>query len=289
MTVTTLLGALPAVAVGVVSGLLSGMFGIGGGIITTPAIRVMLGYPALVAVGTPLLVIVPTTLTGAWSYHRSALADIRAGLLIGAFGVPTAVLGALATRWVGGTVVLLLTAVLIFYVAGDMLWHAWRSRDDEPVLAREEGEEPVLVTDDPADASGASDAASAPPKATGPRTWVLLGLLTGAYSGFLGLGGGFVLVPLLQRWTGMPIKRAIGTSLVAIALLAIPGVATHWALGHIDPWLALALLVGSVPAALVGARITRASKERTVRIGFAVLLLGVGLWLAIAEIGALVR
>jgi uncharacterized membrane protein YfcA len=314
VTVAQLVAALPAVAVGAVSGLLSGMFGIGGGIITTPAIRVMLGYPALVAVGTPLLVIVPTTLTGAWSYNRSGLADVRAGVLIGAFGIPSAVLGALATRLVGGTVVLLLTALLILYVAGDMLWHAWRSRGDDAALAAEEGEEPVLAaTGASADAAPAlappaipavgpvaareSTPAPAPKAARVPArvkppglwTWVVLGLITGGYSGFLGLGGGFVLVPLLQRLAGMPIKRAIGTSLVAISILAVPGVATHWALGNIDPRLALALLVGSVPFALVGARITRVSHDRTVRIGFAALLLAVGAWLAIAEIAGLGR
>jgi hypothetical protein len=280
--------ALPAVAVGAVSGLLSGMFGIGGGIITTPAIRIMLGYSALVAVGTPLLVIVPTTITGAWSYRRAGLTDVRAGLLIGAFGIPSAILGALATRYVGGTIVLLLTALLILYTAGDVLWHAWRSRGTEASLAPEEGEEPVLAPGTEVVAPEAElPTVSGPEGAAGLPTWALLGVVTGAYSGFLGLGGGFVLVPLLQRWARMPIKCAIGTSLVAISLLAIPGVATHWALGHIDPWLAAALLVGSVPAALVGARVTRASRDRTVRIGFAILLLCVGVWLAVAELAGM--
>jgi uncharacterized protein len=283
-----LVAALPAVAVGLLSGVLSGMFGIGGGIISTPAIRLILGYPALVAVGTPLLVIVPTTITGAWSYDRAGLADVRAGLIMGAFGVPTAVLGALATRYVGGTIVLLLTAALILYTAVDVLWHAWRSPRSEPVLAPEEGEEPVLAggTGD-ATAEPVPDPASA--KAPSMATWALLGIVTGAYSGFLGLGGGFVLVPLLQRLAHMPVKRAIGTSLVAISILAIPGVLTHWTLGHIDAWLAVALLVGSVPGALIGARITRASRDRTVRVGFAVLLLVVGVWLAVAEVIGLGR
>ena len=283
-----LVAALPAVAVGLVSGVLSGMFGIGGGIVSTPAIRVILGYPALVAVGTPLLVIVPTTITGAWSYDRAGLADVRTGLVMGAFGVPTAVLGALATKYVGGTIVLLLTALLILYTAVDVLWHAWRSPRSEPVLAREEGEEPVLARGDGgAGPEPVHDRAAT--QAPSLATCALLGVVTGAYSGFLGLGGGFVLVPLLQRSAKMPVKRAIGTSLVAISVLAIPGVVTHWTLGHIDVWLAVALLVGSVPGALIGARITRASRDRTVRVGFAVLLLVVGVWLAAAEIVGLGR
>ena len=290
MTGAQLFAALPELVVGFVSGLLSGMFGIGGGIITTPAIRILLGYPALVAVGTPLLVILPTTITGAWSYRRSGLTDIRAGLIVGAFGIPTAIVGAWATKFVGGTVVLLLTAILILYVAGDVLWHAWRSRGDDAVRAREEGEEPVLASEeDGAAAADPREPSGVPSVAPALMTCAMLGLATGAYSGFLGLGGGFVLVPLLQRVAHMPIKRAIGTSLVAISLLAIPGVATHWALGHIDLRLALVLLVGSVPGALLGARITRASGDRTVRIAFAVLLLVVGVWMAVHEVGGLMK
>jgi uncharacterized membrane protein YfcA len=281
------------VAVGFVSGILSGMFGIGGGIVTTPAIRLLLGYPALVAVGTPLLAILPTTLSGAWSYSRAHLVDVRAGVAIGLWGVPAAVVGALATRLVGGTVVLLLTAALIAYVAFDMLWYAWRSRDEfHP--SPEEGEEPVLASAGRwgADASALDPAAGPPDTTAAPATWwrwAGLGLFTGLYSGFLGLGGGFVLVPLLDRRAHMPIKRAIGTSLVSISILAVPGIVTHWALGNIDVRLGLLLVVGSVPGALLGARITRNAQDRLVRVGFAVMLLAVGGWLAVAEILSLGR
>lgn len=286
------------VAVGFVSGILSGMFGIGGGIVTTPAIRLLLGYPALVAVGTPLLAILPTTLSGAWSYSRSRLVDVRAGVAIGLWGVPASIVGALATKLVGGNVVLLLTAALIGYVAVDMLWHAWRSRD-EFMPSPAEGEEPVLARagrqiGHRGDPVAAADAPASPavPRGAGPSSWwrwAGLGLVAGAYSGFLGLGGGFVLVPLLDRRAGMPIKRAIGTSLVSISILAVPGIVTHWALGNIDVSLGLLLVVGSVPGALLGARITRNAQDRWVRAGFAVLLLGVGTWLAVAELLALGR
>ncbi len=290
--------ALAQVAVGFATGILSGMFGIGGGIATTPAIRLLLGFPALVAVGTPLLVVLPTTLTGAWSYRRNGLADLRVGVTVGLWGAPAAAVGAAATRFVGGTVVLLLTAALIAWVAGDMLWHAFRTRGGAGGRAVFEGEEPVLVDLDAAP-DESSDAATPGPIATDRAPgeparrrwwqWAFLGLATGVYSGFLGLGGGFVLVPLLERRAGMPIKRAIGTSLVAISILAIPGIATHWYLGHIVPTLAFWLAVGSVPGALLGARITRGASDRWVRVGFAVMLLAVGAWLAVAEIATLVR
>jgi hypothetical protein len=115
---------------------------------------------------------------------------------------------------------------------------------------------------------------------------VAIGVLTGLYSGFFGLGGGFVLVPMLTRWMRMPIKRAIATSLVAVALLAVPGTITHALLGNIDWVISLGLVVGVVPGALVGARITQTASDDRIRIAFAVLLIAVALWLAVTELGA---
>ena len=93
---------------------------------------------------------------------------------------------------------------------------------------------------------------------------------TGLYSGLLGLGGGFVIVPVLTRWLGFPAKRAIGTSLVAIAILSIPATVTHAFLGHID-WRHRPRAVGHRRArrAHRRARSRRAASERAVRIGFA--------------------
>ena len=118
-------------------------------------------------------------------------------------------------------------------------------------------------------------------------TLVASGALAGFYSGFFGLGGGFVLVPLLTRWMRFPIKRAIGTSLVCIAILAVPGTITHALLGNIDWMIGLGLIIGVIPGAIVGARIALGSTDRSLRIGFAVLLAVVGLWLAATEVGAL--
>jgi uncharacterized membrane protein YfcA len=294
-----------AVGIGLVSGVLSGAFGIGGGIITTPAIRLLLGAPALIAVGTPLPVIFPSAITGAVNYHRRGLLDVRASITCALAGSVFAVLGAVATQWVGGTVVLLLTAALIFYTAADMLAQVLRP----PRLGLEASEERDAFEPPAEDAEGegggaARSYAAAQPPADAPRVrlstappsspappahpaWKLaaIGALTGAYSGFLGLGGGFVLVPLLTRWLGFDIKRAIGTSLATIAILAVPGTIAHAVLGHVDWAMAGALAIGVIPGAWAGSRITLGASDRVVRIGFAAMLLIVGSWLAAGEMG----
>ena len=268
------------ILVGFISGVLSGMFGIGGGAITTPAIRWVLGAPALVAVGTPLPVILPSALTGAISYGRRGLIDVRSGLTLGAIGAGFSVLGAMLATKVGGQVVLLLTGLLIVYMSADMALQALR---------------PPRQTDGPAtDGSPATDGGSVADEPTTslpsrPRIAPLLfvGALTGLYSGFLGLGGGFVLVPLLTRWFRFPIKVAIGTSLVAISVLAVPGSITHYLLGNVNPRLAALLIVGVIPGALVGSRITFGTSDRTMRIAFASLLVVVGVMLVVTESGIL--
>ncbi len=251
------------VAVGLFSGFLSGQFGVGGGIITTPAIRLLLGRPELIAVGTPLPVIIPGAIAGAVAYARKGLADLRSGLLIGGVGAVGAVIGAFGTRITGGKTVMLATAVLIACVAVDLLVH----------VVRRSGPEDTPL-----------DSVPRPPRG---YQLALLGMSAGVYSGFLGLGGGFVIVPALVRFFGYPMKRAFGTSLIAVALLAVPGTIVHAALGHVEARLAFALAVGVVPGALLGAKVTHAAEERSARIAFALLLVVVAVLLGVRELWGL--
>ena len=257
------------IVVGLASGVLSGAFGIGGGLLTTPAITLLLGYPALIAVGTPLPVIVPGALTGAISYYRRDLADVRAGLVMALAGTVGSVAGAFITGFVGGTGVLLVTAVVIAGASIDMLLQH-RATAGRAVPGEAESDETLAAI--------AVPALAAVPRRT--LAFVAIGAVAGLYSGFLGLGGGFVVVPALTRWCGMSVKRAIGTSLVTVAALAIPGTLTHWYLGHIDWTLAVLLAIGVVPGAIIGARLTGRASDRSVRLAFAILLAVVGVWLA---------
>jgi uncharacterized membrane protein YfcA len=266
--------AAATIAVGLASGILSGVFGIGGGLLTTPAITLLLGYPALIAVGTPLPVIVPGALTGAIAYRRRGLADVRAGLVMAAVGSLGSVAGAWLSRLVGGTFVLLATAAVIAGAAVDML------------LQHRAAASPAVAGEAESDEALASTVAHPGARA---RVWTYAGIgaVAGLYSGFLGLGGGFVIVPALTRWCGMSVKRAIGTSLVTVAALAVPGTLAHWYLGHIDWPLAALLAIGVIPGAAIGARLTRRASDRSVRLAFAGLLAVVGVWLAISQFAGL--
>lgn len=249
--------AVLAIGSGFVAGLLSGLFGVGGGTVMTPAVQVLLGAPPIVALATPLPAILPTAATGAWTYRRSGEIDERAALWMAVPGVLAATAGAALTKVVNTHLLLVVTAAIIAYQAAHLL-------------------------------RGTGEGARARRGATASG-FVATGLLAGFVSGLLGIGGGIVMVPLLAGLFGMPLKRALGTSLLAIVILVIPGTIVHAALGHIDWAIFAALTIGAVPGARVGAAIALGTRERTLRILVGSFLMAVAVAYGASELASLAR
>jgi uncharacterized protein len=239
--------ALLGILSGLVAGAMSGAFGVGGAILTTPAVEVLLGAPPIIAVGTPLPAIVPTTLSGMVAYRRAGQIDIRGVKWAAPVGAVAAAAGAWLTKVVNARFLLLATAVLIGWQAVRVGWG-------------------TTVQEDP----------SRPVRPSG-LAFSLMGLAAGFASGLLGVGGGIVMVPVMSGLFGMPLKRALGTSLVIIAFMVIPGTAVHAALGHIDWEICLWLCIGVVPGAAIGSRWAVRARERTLRVVVATFLLVVSL------------
>ena len=104
-------------------------------------------------------------------------------------------------------------------------------------------------------------------EATALRIVAVVGAV-GFVSGLLGNSGGFLLAPLFVSVLGLPIHRALGTSLVLAACLAVPGTLVHAWLGHIDWSLTLAFGLASVPAASAGARLALRTKTRPLTLAY---------------------
>jgi uncharacterized protein len=263
--------------VGVGTGVLSGMFGIGGAVASTPAIRV-LGATPLAAVGSTIPSILPSAISGAFRYRREELIHWRVVVWTSATGVVAAVGGALLTSVVPGNghPLMILTAAMVGFSAY-RLSRPVGVPDPESVVAVE----------------GITDAAPGLMHEHAGRrrdeAWRLLviGLGAGGLSGLLGIGGGVLMVPLFTTWVRLSIKEALATSLACVGVLAIPGMITHAALGHIDWLFALPLCVGVVPGARLGAHLTIRSSDRTVRILVGVVLGVIALVYAGGEILAL--
>ncbi len=240
------------VLVGFGAGILSGLFGVGGGTVTTPAVDVLLGGTAIQAVATPLPVIFPTSLMGAYTYHRAGEVSWRAAVWASPPGMAAAAFGAALTDIVNPHWLLLVTAVLIAWTA----WHVARGRQ---AAVRERG-------------------------ATPGWHYAAVGLVAGFVSGLLGVGGGIVMVPAFTTLLGMPLKRALGTSLVVISALVVPGTIEHWMLGHSDWAIFLVLAAGAVPGARIGAKIAIGARERTLRLAVGAFLFAVAVLYGIREI-----
>jgi uncharacterized membrane protein YfcA len=245
------------IVIGVAAGVLSGLFGVGGGIITTPAIQELLGGSPYIAVGTPLPVAIPTAIVGGYTYARAREVSWRAVRFAAIPGMAGAAAGAWLTSLIDPHWLLLVTAGLIG-------WQAVRIGRSSRYRIRERGTTPGWQ-------------------------YAVLGGFTGLVSGLLGLGGGIVFVPFVTTILGMPLKRALGTSLILIAIIAVPGTIVHAALGHIDPQIALVLVLGVIPGARIGASIALGTRERTLRLLVGSFLLVVAVAYGAAEVARLAR
>ncbi|MDQ3702040.1 MAG: sulfite exporter TauE/SafE family protein [Chloroflexota bacterium] len=264
---TTPLNSLLTLAVGVLTGVLSGAFGIGGAAFSTPAIRA-LGVPATLAVGTTLPSILPSAVAGTIRYVRESLVSWRVVAWTAPVGMVCAVLGSLLSRQVPGEGhwLMIATAGLLGYTSWRMV-RSPNTSDREPEASRRQ-----------------------PKRRMGhPALLVAVGAAAGLLSGLLGVGGGTIMVPGFSELARIPLKTAIACSLVCVGFFAVPATLTHWSLGDID-WVAAGLLsLGVVPGARLGAALAIRTGTRRLRLAVAVFLGSVAVVYAVGEILALSR
>ncbi len=122
-------------------------------------------------------------------------------------------------------------------------------------------------------------------------TWILAYLATGAAVGFLagllGIGGGVLMVPAFVQFAGFRVKQAIATSLACVGAFAVPGTITHVALDHVDWRVAVALVLGVIPGARLGAVLTIRANDARLRMVVGVFLGVTAVIYAAGELNAL--
>ena len=245
------------------AGLAIGTLGGGGAILTVPALVYLADQGAHDATAGSLVIVGLSSLVGLIPHARRGHVRVRNGLLIGALGAAGAIVGSRLGQRIHPEILLTGFAALVLVVGVVMLYRA-RNRVPEPAEA---------------------DAAA------GPRTvrLVVAASAAGLLTGFFGVGGGFILVPMLVLALGFPMPAAVGTSLLIIALNSAAGLvgrAEH--LAGLD-WSLIAVFTAvTMVASLLGARLSTRLPARTLGIAFAVLLLAVGAVMAIENIPQLV-
>ena len=275
---------LPGVVLlGFAVGVLTGLFGVGGGFLLTPALKALFGVPYPVAVGTDLVQIFLTGAVSAYRHGRAGNVELPLGLALGAGGVAGAEAGvriqnaiaSIGTVSVSGNGVTLLDLVLgglfaaLLAAVAVLIWRETRSGGDRADTRlgralRAVRLRPVI----PLPRSGRA----------GVSAWVPLamGSCVGVLTGLMGVGGGFISFPLLIYVLGVPTHVAIGTSAVQVLLASGYGALRHAGQGHVEPLLVLFLAAGSVLGVQIGVRAAKRFGGPRIRRLFAgVMLLGI--------------
>ncbi len=254
--------------VGLVAGLLSGMFGIGGGIVIVPALITFLAFEPVGAISTSLVaLLLPVGIFAVLAYQRAGHFDWRASALLA--------LGIASTVWIGAQLALSLPSDTLKQVYGVFLiimgwrflqprkvWRDFRAKSPTPAVAA-----PSVTTD--------SEPAHS---ATHWYVILLIGLLAGVASGLFGIGGGIIIVPVLVGVLQYEQKRATAISLGALLLpVGLPAVLTYYEAGELDIPTAIPVAIGLVIGALGGAKIALGLPSARVRqlYGIFILLIGI--------------
>lgn len=243
-----LLGALSGVLVGFTLGLVGG----GGSILAVPLMVYLVKVPnAHLAIGTSAFAVAANAATGLIGHARAHTVKWRCGGMYATAGVVGALLGSTAGKAVDGDKLLFLFALVMVVVGVLML----KGRNDvgNPGAECNREKAPKVLS---------------------------YGLGTGLFSGFFGIGGGFLIVPGLIGSTGMPILNAVGTSLIAVAAFGLTTAANYAFAGWVDWPLALVFIGGGVIGGRIGTQIAeRLGTSGTLTTVFAVLIFAVAAYM----------
>jgi uncharacterized membrane protein YfcA len=233
-----ILDILLFILLGTCVGILSGYFGIGGGFVLTP-ILLLIGFSPIVAVATSLLYTIGTSLSGVAAHFRMKNIQFRTGLLIAAAG--------LTATQIAHPFVMLLDRLQIediviplsyIFLAGYFSYIMLKGKKQ----INEERQE--------------------------KKSWmipILIGLLGGFVSTTLGVGGGFIIVPLAISFLHMQPRKAVGTSLFAVFFIVTAGFLTYSFSTPIDYSFAITLIIGAIIGGQIGAYITRIFKDAEIK------------------------
>lgn len=238
-------GALSGIATGTLLGLLGG----GGSIIAVPTMIYILGMQPKEAIGTSLVIVGLASLIAAWSHFRNHSVIFSTALIFGVSGAVGSYAGARLGQHISDAVQLTLFAFAMALVALLML------RQRQPQIE--------IVED---------------VKSSSLPVMLLAGFGAGLLTGLLGVGGGFIIVPALTMVLHVPIKKAIGTSLLVIGTNSIVGAISYGSSLN----LTLAILpfaLGTIAAAAVAGRLAHYIPQEKLKVSFAITLLALSVWM----------
>lgn len=260
-------------ALGVVVGIIMGLTGAGGGILAVPLL--VFGLQLSVAQAGPvgLLAVGISAALGALIGLKKHIVRYRAAMLIAGTGIVLAPLGLwLAQR--------MNTRALSVLFAAVLAWVAYKTFTEARALdcgAEQQTRAPPCLRD--------AEEGRFVWTSRCARVLTYSGGVAGFLSGLLGVGGGFVMVPALQRYTDLTTQSVVGTSLAVIALVSLAGVASGFATGHLNDAVALPFAAGSAVGMGAGTILSSRLSQKTLKVSFAFICAAVSVGMVAKSLG----
>jgi uncharacterized membrane protein YfcA len=246
------------IALATLIGVTLGLFGGGGSILTVPLLVYVFGLPPKEAIASSLLVVGVASISGAVQHWRKGNVQPRRALVFGAAGMIGAHLGGRASAFLDGGLLLLLFAAMMLFTATAM----WRGRRDTGGEATDEAfRSPVKLA--------------------------LQGFAVGSFTGLVGAGGGFLIVPALALWAGLSMPSAVGTSLLVIVLNCAAAALGYLSHVEIDYALVGMVTASAIAGSFGGTWLAHRVDPASLRRGFAAFVMLMGAFILVRE-GALV-
>jgi len=233
--------ALPFI--GLVGGFSSGLLGLGGGVILLPLLTMLGGVPLKLVTGTDLVHVLVTSATSTIGHYRGGMVDTKVGLFLGFSGIAGGLLGSLLSVPLSPFVLQVIYLIVvglgafILFLPVPLEFEGYRKGEFNRTLG------------------------------------IATGLSVGALAGMLGVGGGFITIPLMTYCLKIPLRVAIGTSLFFIFITSLGTIWAKFTVGHIQVTITLLVLCGSILGALIGPYVSRRMSVRFLRMALLGLLI----------------
>jgi len=246
MTISLVIGLLLSAAIGFSLGLIGG----GGSIITVPVLVYVIGISAHQAIGMSLAIVGTTSLIATFLHYKQKTVDLKIAALFGITGMTGAYFGSGLTYLFNSTSLLFIFGSVMLVISLVMLLK------DQKDIAKNASQNKLVKS-------------------------IIAGLVVGLLTGFLGVGGGFLIVPALIFFAGLEIKNAIGTSLLIITINSLAGLIGHLQHTSFDLRLTILITVIAALGTILGTKVAHQVSATTLKSGFAIFVLVVALFLII--------
>lgn len=258
-------------------GVLGAILGTGGGIFLVPALVLVFHIPAHHAIATSIVSTIATSSAAASTNVERGLANMRLGMTLEIATVLGAMSGALTAGWLSEITLLRVFAVALVIVALLLGWKSCKGEGTTIANPRHK------ILDEQPNSPGSLGACFYDPaegKQISYRVWkaplgFLASLIAGNLSGLLGVGGGFIKVPVIHLVCGVPMKAATATSNFMIGVTAVASAFIYFGRSEVRPALTSAVVLGVLVGSFIGSAISQRIPGRLVQAIFAVLLLPV--------------